>query len=169
MFTLFTGTRAKIGAVASVAALTGGLLLTAAPAAQATQEFPPDPTAIVAADCAESPHFAVHLANAGGLSTASFTITITTPGPPDLVFVAHPDVAPGDTFDADYPTQEDTPATIVISSVGMEDVVVESAFDCEPPLVLDTTTTTAAPTTTTTAPAVQAVAVAVVTDPPFTG
>jgi len=168
MFTLFTGTRAKIGAVASVAALTGGLLLVAMPAAQATQEFPPNPSAIAQASCVESPHFEVHLTNAGGLSTASFTITITTPGPPDLVFVAHPDVAANDTFDADYPTQEDTPATIVISSAGMEDVVLEAAFDCEPPLVIATTTTTA-PTTTTAAPAVQSVAVAVVTDPAFTG
>lgn len=133
MFTLFSGARAKFGAVASVAALTGGLLLTAMPAAHATNEFPPNPTATASASCSVTPHFDVHLANTGGLSAASFTITITGEGPPQTVFLHTQVVVPNGTFDVSYLEASGEHFDLSISSSLMTTVTASSDFNCEQP------------------------------------
>lgn len=134
MHTLFTGARAKVGALASVTVLAGGLLLTSMPMAHATNEFPPNPSATATASCTGTPHFDVHLANTGGLSSASFVVTITGEGPPQTVDVHDQDVAVNGTFDVSYLTAEDEHFDLAITSLGLETVTASSDFNCEQPV-----------------------------------
>jgi hypothetical protein len=133
MHTLFSGARAKIGALAAMTALAGGLLLTAMPAAHATNEFPPNLSATATASCTGTPHFDVHLANTGGLSSASFTITITGAGPPQTVDIHDQDVIVNGTFGVSPLTTNGEHFDLTITSLGMETVTASSDFTCEQP------------------------------------